>query len=88
MRAVVVILERQLLQMLKQVFSDIVDDILADIHHDTASDRRENDTDDVDADEHSDQRKQKFLVFVRNRKVQCPLDNHRRNVAERAADAA
>ena len=86
MRAVVVILERQLLQMLKQVFSDIVDDILADIHHDTASDRRENDTDDVDADEHSDQRKQKFLVFVR--KVQCPLDNHRRNVAERAADAA
>ena len=41
----------------------------------------------IDADEHSDQRKQKFLVFVRNRKVQCPLDNHRRNVAERAADA-
>ena len=52
-RAVIVILERQLLQMCKQIFSDIIDDTLTDIHHNAASDCCEDHAHQIDADQHS-----------------------------------
>ena len=57
MRAVIVILERQLLQMCKLIYSDIIDDTLTDIHHNAASDCCEDHAHQIDADQHSHMRK-------------------------------
>ena len=88
MRTVVVILEGQLLQVCEKIFSYVINDALAHVHHDLAADRCEDHADGIDADQRSHQRKQQTEIFVRDRHVQSPLDNHGSHIAEGSADPA
>ena len=88
MRTVVVILEGQLLQVCEKIFSYVINDALAHIHHDLAADRCEDHADGIDADQRSHQRKQQAEIFVGDRHIQSPLDDHGSHIAEGSADPA
>ena len=76
-RTAVVIAERQLLQMRKQVLSDVVDDLLADVRHEPRADRREHDAQQDDAHEDRRHPADHGDVLVRHGVVEHPFGDLR-----------
>ena len=77
-RPVIVVLERQLLQMCEQIFADVVDDALGHADHQFRPQKSEEDTDGEDEDQEPAQEEQIGLVRVRDGIVNRFLRKDRR----------
>lgn len=84
----VVITERQLLQMSKQIFTDIVDDFLANEGHDACTDGGEHNTDQHNHRIHSRHNAEHFKILVRHHVVEGVLHDLRAEQRHHARDAA